>query len=185
MKYRLFIVSTLIFMLFLLCHASGQTASFETNLFSINLPKYIKHVSPGEPKENEGDAFTYMFIDANKDKAKSVLIVITGEMITGKMNIKKIGKDFALHSITNELRDSVMKSKKCKGQASDITRTHIGNSDALYFEKVNRDCHAVLERYWSVVKGEYFITVYMAKSADAEDKVLYEIEEAIKQVKLK
>jgi hypothetical protein len=162
--------------------AIGNAGTFDAKYFQLNLPDSIEPINlPADMQGNDSGSFTYAFKEANKENDKSILIVVTGEK---NKNIKITGKEYALGEMTDALRNSTMNAG-CKGQTSDIVRTRIGSSDALYFEKANSDCIVLLEKYWSVINGETFIIFQVAKPVAADDKVFVQSVEAIKNAILK
>ncbi len=164
-----------------IAHASQQGAVLETDLFIINFPAGFKPLQLKSQK-NEKNDFIYAYIESDKEKQKSILIIITAER---NRNIKKNDANAVLYTATNALREYTLKSNKCEGQPTAILETTIGNSNALFFEKRNQNCKASIEKYWSVIREDYFITFYIAKPVDGNIDLFNRVQETIKQVKFK
>ncbi len=164
-----------------IAHASQQVAVLETDLFIVSFPAGFKPLQLTSQK-NEKNDFTYVYIESGKEKQKSILIIITAER---NRSIKKNDATAVLYTITNALRDSTSKSNNCEGAPTAISETTIGNSKALFFEKRNQHCKASIEKYWSVIKKDYFITFYVAKPVDGNIDLFGKVQDTIKQVQFK
>ncbi len=158
-------------------HAKQPSAILETDLFILNFPEDIKLLQI-KSERNEID-FTYAYIEPDKERKKSILLVITGE--DSKIITKHYMKS-ALYAATNVLRE---RKTSCNGKPTEIVETSIGNNMALYFEKNNKDCILTVEKYWSVVRGSNFIFFYISKPTDGNNDVFDKVQTMIRQVKFK
>jgi len=157
--------------------------TFDTPYFRINLPDHFTTVIPPADLIGGGsERFAYLFVEKNKERSKSILIVVMG----GKVSDDEMAdKERALTVATNAFRKSLTKSSKCEGELSGTVRTRIGDSDALYFEKTNRDCKVVIERYWTAIGSEYFITFSIYRITDADNRTYEQCIEAVNKSVLK
>lgn len=173
------VVIILVLLLYFASYASKSVTAFETALFSLDLPKGFVALSSPRGDNPENDGSTYAFIEGNKERKKSILLVIENE------KIKKInpgGKDLALlTAYANALRDTAIKSE-CKGVVSNIHTTFIGNRKSVFFEKTNQDCDILAEKYWSVLSGKYVITIYLAKPKNAANELFEEVQKSIRHI---
>jgi hypothetical protein len=83
--------------------AQDEQNSFETDIYSLKIPKYIRQLNPpadviGE-RNNKSFAFVYGETD---EKSKKIFIIIDGEK---NSSITRSERSYALHTITATLKD--------------------------------------------------------------------------------
>lgn len=160
-------------------HATQQSIIFETDLFIINLPNGFKQLQERLPEYKRRE-HEYAIIESDKERKKSIFLLIIAQT-----NVKKNGdNNFTLYDFTSVLRKNHFQSSR-SGNLSEIVKTTIGNSSALYFENNYQKGILSQEKFWSVIKGDYFIIFYLAIPVHAENNLVNGIQEGIKKVKLK
>jgi hypothetical protein len=164
-----------------IAYAAQQATVLETDLFTVNLPAGFRPLLL-KSQRNEKNDFTYAYIESDKAKQKSILIIVTAER---NKNIKKKNANAVLYTATNALRNYTSKSNNCEGELTALLETTIGNSKALFFEKRNQRCNVSIEKYWSVIKEDYFITFYIAKPVGGNIDLFNQVQDSIKQVQFK
>jgi len=157
--------------------------TFDMPYFQLNLPDHFTTIMPpAELIGGSGERFTYLFVEKDKERSKSVFIIVMG----GKVRDEELAyRERALTAATNAFRKSLMESPKCESELSGTIITRIGNSDALYFEKTNRNCMILTERYWTAMGSEFFIAFSIYRIADADGRIYDQCIEAIRNVVLK
>jgi hypothetical protein len=158
------------------CFASENSLRvFDTDYFTINLPARMRQVSSSEmPPIDDKDSHTYIFLESNKIRKKSVSLIITTEKAYNN-DLKKISRYF---------RDSARRTK-CRNHASELTETRIAGRKGYYFQKSNEGCAVTIERYWMTINGDYFFTIALVKPVKGEDAVFRSVEKEIVKIKLK
>jgi hypothetical protein len=184
MKYKIMkqVVSMIVLLLCFGYYTSKDAIAFETPFFSIKLPKGFVLLSSSKNQNRENDNFTYAFIEGNKERKKSILLVIDGEGINDK---NRESRDSGLLTATNALRDHTYNDSECKGLMSDISSEIIGNTKSLFFIKTNQECNVVVERYWAIITDKYFMTFYLAMPENADQRLFEEAGKSIKDIILK
>src|SRR5208337_4307968 len=149
MKYKFTkrVVSIIVLILCSVSYASKGASAFETKLFAIYLPKEFVLLPSPDDQNRKKDNFTYTFIEGNKERKKSIILIIAGDR---RNNANQEKKDLALFEATSVLRNIALKSK-CKGLVSDISSEVIGNTKSLFFDRTNQGCIFSVEEYWSVI----------------------------------
>jgi hypothetical protein len=167
------------------CLASENSLRvFDTGYFTIKLPVNMTQLSAKKnPPMKDKDEFMYAFGESNKLRKKSILLAI----IYGK--IKKPApnslKDIALKEMAKGLQESAANDSKCRSRISELTETRIAGQKGYYFEKRSDNCVVTLERYWTTIKGNHALTIYLARPENSDDAVCKSIVKEIAYIKLR
>ena len=175
------IICTLIFSI--TAHSSqDQYNSFETDIYVLKLPDYMKQLNPPADvaKENNINHFNFVYGDKG-EKSKKIFVLILGEKSS---SIKKAERSFVLNTITTALKNTII-HRECEPSVSDFSSTRIDNSDAIHFEIRNKDCKTKLQKIWCLIKGEYFISINLFGSESVEERYWQEIEKELMRIKFK
>jgi hypothetical protein len=145
------------------------------------LPKEFVLLPTPNDQNQKKENFTYTFVEGNKDRKKSIILIIAGDM---RKNANQEKKDLALFEATSALRDMALKAK-CKGVVSDISSEEIGNTKSLFFDRTSKGCIFSVAESWSVIVDKYFISFYLAMPEHADQKLFEEAQQSIKHVVFK
>jgi hypothetical protein len=173
----------IVIMMFLCCFpcfaSENRLRVFDTDYFTISLPAQMRQMSGSElpPPRNKRN-ITYVFVESNKAKNNSILLVISLEKTDnpGEKLLKVIAKN---------RRDLTASQTDCRGRTSGLTETRIAGQKGYYFEKRSENCVVTLERYWTTINGNHSFSIYLARPVKGGETVARRIEKEIVKIKLK
>ncbi len=176
-----FIAITILLFCFPCFAAQNNMHVFNTDYFTINLPINIRQVNRG--KEKDKNNFTYVFMESNIAKKKSILLVISMNKINNP--VPDYEKDTALKDMAKHLRDLIAGRTDCIYHTSGLVETRFSRQKGFYFERRSENCVVTLEKYWVTINGNHAFSLYLAKPVKGDDTVFKRVEKEIVKVKLK
>ncbi|MEA5114886.1 MAG: hypothetical protein VB050_12755 [Geobacteraceae bacterium] len=184
------IKTTIILILTLLasfpCFASENRLSvFNTDYFTINLPVQMRQVGRNEiPFLNDKKGISYVFVESDKAREKSIMLIISLEKNDHPVN--NDSKDKALNELAKTLHDTAGEDfEECRGFTTGIVVTRISGQKAYYFERRNKNCVVTLERHWATINGNNSCLIYLARPGKLDNAVARSVINGIVKIKLK
>jgi hypothetical protein len=182
-KIILIIIATLLFCSPCLASKS-RLRVFDTDYFTINLPLHMRKLSSRElPSPENKDKYTFAFMESNKAKKKSILLIISLEKIDD--SLPNDLKDRALRVMTKTLQDTAADDPKCQGRTSKSVETRIGGQKGYYFERRSENCLVTLEQYWVTINGNHAYGIYLVRPGKSDGEVARQVVDEISKIKLK
>lgn len=182
-KITLIIIITLVFCSS--CFASkSRFRNFDTDYFTISLPLHMRKLSSRElPSPENKDKFTFAFMESNKEREKSILLIISLEKINNPLPNDL--KDRALRVMTKTLQDTAADEPECLGHTSKSVETRVGGQKGYYFERRSENCVVTLEQYWVTISGNHAFGIYLVRPGKSDDEIARKVVDEITKIKLK
>jgi hypothetical protein len=186
--FRSIQITFIVIMTLLLClpgFASENTLRvFDNDHFTINLSAHMRQVEKNEmPPIDDKDSLTYVFVESDKKRKKSILLMISLEKINN--HVPNILKGMTLKEMAKTLRDRTASHTDCRGRTTELAKTQLSGKKSYYFERRSESCVVTLERYWTTIKGDHSFFIYLARPVNGDDETFRKVMQEIRKIKLK
>jgi hypothetical protein len=157
---------------------------YDTDSFTINLPASMRQVTKAEmPSVYDKNSLTYIFVESNKSRKKSILLVISMDKI--KKPVPKFLKGTALKEISKGIQVVAASDSKCRSHTTELMEKQLSGQNSYYFERRSENCVVTLERYWTTIHGNHAFSIYLARPGKSDDEIARKVVDEISKIKLK